>query len=365
MNNVKFPGEQVMTRGLGHLAVFTALCAVPAVPVAAQGRLEPLADGVYAFIRQEPLGQAVNANSLIVIGEREVIVVDAQFTRAATLETIAAIRSVTARPVGAVINTHWHDDHLAGTQVYQDSFPGVRVVRHANTVADLVTLGRPNRAGNVQNGPAAADRYERLLNAGLGADSAPITAAERASITAALRIFRRYLAEAPEFREVSATDTVAERLDLGSGPNAVRVRWFGCGNTRGDLVAWLPERGIVATGDLVVAPVPFGFGSFPEQWPAALDSIIGLAPRIVVPGHGPVMRDLGYLRTVRDMLVAAGEQASAAMARGDSLSAALETITLSRYRDSVTGGEKFLGYLFDNFFLRPVVRRGYAGAACP
>jgi glyoxylase-like metal-dependent hydrolase (beta-lactamase superfamily II) len=311
-----------------------------ATPVAAQGRLVPLADGVYAFIRQEPLGLAVNANSLIVVGERDVVVVDAQFTRAATLETIVAIRGITQKPVGAVINTHWHDDHLAGNQVYQDSFPGVRIVMHAHTAADLVSLGGPNRAGNVQGGPAAADRIERLLDAGLGVDSTPASHAERASLSSALRIFRRYLDEAPGFREVAASDTVLDRLVLGAGRNAVHVRWFGCGNTRGDLVAHLPAHGIVATGDLVAAPVPFGFLSYPTAWPAALDSLIGLAPRIVVPGHGPVMRDLDYVRTVRDMLVAA---------RADT--------TLGGYRRAIAGDDKWMNYLFENFFLRPVVGR--------
>jgi hypothetical protein len=67
--------------------------------------LVKLADGVYAAIRKEPLSLAVNSNSLIVVGDRDVLVVDAQFTREATLETLAAIRSVTALPVRYVTRT--------------------------------------------------------------------------------------------------------------------------------------------------------------------------------------------------------------------------------------------------------------------
>src|SRR5437868_3181681 len=89
--------------------------------------ITPLGHDVYAATRvDEPLGFAQNANSLFIVDERRVIVVDAQFTREATLENLAALRRITSKPVAFVINTHWHDDHVAGNQVYQDSFPGVR-----------------------------------------------------------------------------------------------------------------------------------------------------------------------------------------------------------------------------------------------
>src|SRR4051812_45860123 len=101
-------------------------------------QIVPLASNVYAAIRNAPLGLAGNANSLIVVRANDVIVVDAQFTRQATLETVAAIRRLTRLPVGYVINTHWHDDHLAGNQVYRDTFPNVRFVMHANTAEDLI-----------------------------------------------------------------------------------------------------------------------------------------------------------------------------------------------------------------------------------
>src|SRR6185295_11133619 len=91
-------------------------------------------------------------------------------------------------------------------------------------------------------------------------------------------------------------------LTLGSGNAHVAIRWFGCANTRGDLVVSVPARGVVATGDLVVWPVPFGFNAYPSGWIGALDSVLALQPRIVLPGHGPVQRDLAYVQHERDML---------------------------------------------------------------
>ena len=105
-----------------HLLLFATVLPFQSDSVAGL-QLIRLDSGTYAAVRKDPLSLAVNSNSLIVVRDSDVVVVDAQFTRRATQETIAAIRTITRKPVAYVINTHWHDDHLAGDQVYRDSFP--------------------------------------------------------------------------------------------------------------------------------------------------------------------------------------------------------------------------------------------------
>jgi glyoxylase-like metal-dependent hydrolase (beta-lactamase superfamily II) len=234
----------------------------------------------------------------------------------------------------------------------------VRIIMHANAPADLATIGVQNRQGQVRGAPPVADRFERLLAMGLGIDSTPVTAVERASVSSAIRIVREYVAEAPGFRAIAADDTVSRRMTLPGTPR-IDVIWFGRGNTRGDLVVHIPEQRIIATGDLVVAPVPFGFGSNPAEWVAVLDSVEALRPAVVVPGHGPVMRDLAYLRRVRRMLARVRDEVAAAASRGDSLDAVRRVVTLDDERRTMTGDEKWMNYLFRNFFLGPVVQRAY------
>ena len=322
-----------------------------------------LDDGVYAAIRTDPLSLAVNSNSLIIVRDTDVVVVDAQFTRLATQETIAEIRKLTRKPVGYVINTHWHDDHLAGDQVYQDSFPGVRFVMQENTATDLVKLGAPNRKNQVEGIPSAVGRFEHLLSLGLGMDSTPASPLERSSLESAIRIARQYVKEAPGFRAVAATDTVHRRMTLGRGNDRIDIHWFGNANTRGDLIVHLPSKGVVATGDVVDAPVPFAFGSYPASWINVLDSVLALKPSAIVPGHGPVMRDLSYIRSVRDWLGRINREAKATVARGDSLKTAQEKITLDDVRLKVTKDEKWMNFLFRSFFLRPAVAAAYEQAA--
>ncbi|HEY4649293.1 MAG TPA: MBL fold metallo-hydrolase [Gemmatimonadales bacterium] len=356
------PAALIVTRC--HAFAIASALTVTSPPVL---KIVPLGHNVFAAIRQEPMTLALNANSLIVVRDSDVVVVDAQFTRAATMETISAIRKISRKPVSYVVNTHWHDDHLAGDQVYQDSFPGVRFVMQENTATDLVTQGTPNRKSQVEGAPPVVDRFEHLLSMGLGMDSTPATPLERSALETAIRIVRQYVEEAPGFRAVAATDTVQRKMTLGQGPDRVELLWFGYGNTRGDLIAYLPARGIVATGDLVDAPIPLAFNSHPASWVNVLDSILALKPKVIVPGHGPVMHDLDYVRSVRDWLSRIDREASAAVQRGDSQDTALKAIKLDDVRQSVTKDEKWMNFLFRGFFVAPAVQAAYeeAGGKAP
>jgi cyclase len=322
----------------------------------------PLGSNVYAAIRSEPLALAVNANSLFIVNDDHVVVVDAQFTREATQENIAALRRITSKPVRYVINTHWHDDHLAGNQTYRDTFPNVRFIAHTNTRVDLIERGRPNRAGQVRGAPPALDPFDRLLAMGLGADSTPVTELERASLSSAVRIMRRYVAENAGYTEVLPDSTFDRSLTLRGGGRTIEVRWFGRANTRGDAVTFLPAERIVSTGDLIVAPIPFAFGSYPTEWIAVLDSIKALNPRVVVPGHGPVMRDLAYVNTVQRMIRTARGETAAAAARGLTADSALAAVRLDALRNEIAGEEKQLRAMFASFFRRPIVGRAYEEA---
>src|SRR5687768_7965032 len=326
-----------------HVALLLAITA--ATPPESRVELVRLADGVYAATRKEAIGLAQNGNSLIVVGDRDVLVVDAQFTREATLETLAAIRGVTRHPVRYVVNTHWHDDHFAGNQVYRDTFPAVQFIIHQNTRSDLRLQGAPNREATRTGAPPLVEKYGRQMAMGLGVDSTPISDRERVSLTDAIRIMNQYLTELPSFRETMDGPSAQHLTSLTLGSTTVNVHWLGRANTRGDLVVHLPRQRIVATGDLVVHPVPFAFGSFPAEWVAALDSIVALNPAQIVPGHGPVLRDLAYVRQVRSALNDVLAPAAGIAERRDSMAVALRTITLNSHKRAMAGDEKWLSYM--------------------
>ena len=70
-----------------------------------------VANGVYAAIRTEPPGLTVNANSVFIINDNDVMVVDTTLTPGSARETIAALRKLTSKPVRYVINTQERRSH--------------------------------------------------------------------------------------------------------------------------------------------------------------------------------------------------------------------------------------------------------------
>ncbi len=318
--------------------------------------------GVYAVVRHDPISYVNNANSLVVVGDSGVLVVDAQFTRLATNQTIGAIRRITSKPVRYVVNTHWHDDHVAGNQVYRDSFPGVQFISHANTRTDLVALGAPNRRGTWNAAGPFTAQFERMLARGLGGDSTPVVPLERAAMENTIAVGRQYLSEKTGFRETLADLTFTRALSLDLGGRRVDVRYFGEANTRGDAVVIVPDVRVIATGDILVSPVPFAFNAYISGWIAALDSISARKPAALLPGHGPVMRDESYLRQVRRMLARIREETGKAVAEGADLAQTRKRVTLADERLSIAGSDKWLNVLFGNFFLGPAVARAFEEA---
>jgi hypothetical protein len=62
-----------------------------------------VAEGVYAAIRKEPPGLMFDANSVFIINDDDVIVVDTNITASSAKEVLAAIRKLTNKPVKYVV----------------------------------------------------------------------------------------------------------------------------------------------------------------------------------------------------------------------------------------------------------------------
>src|SRR6185503_15403532 len=66
------------------------------------------------------------------------VLVDSGGTIAHGRAITAYIRSITRRPVKAVLITHWHNDHPLGIAAIREAWPRVRVISTAATRTDLL-----------------------------------------------------------------------------------------------------------------------------------------------------------------------------------------------------------------------------------
>jgi hypothetical protein len=87
-----------------------------------------LAEGVYAIRHPDAPDTFPQGNTTVVIGEREVLVVDSCYLPSSAREDIAQIRQWTKKPVRYLVNTHWHFDHTMGNAAYVDAFPSLAIV---------------------------------------------------------------------------------------------------------------------------------------------------------------------------------------------------------------------------------------------
>jgi cyclase len=207
----------------------------------ADPRLDQVADGIFAYTQPDG-GWCLN-NAGVLVADGRCLLVDTAATERRTLLLREAVASVAATEPDVIVNTHHHSDHTFGNSLFG---------RHAAIVAHEET------------------RVESAA-AGLGIQT---------------------LWPDVDWGEVSVrlpTVTFTDTLTLHLGDLRVELIHLGPAHTTNDTVVWIPAEGVLFAGDIAMAHVtPYVLMGSIDGSLAALDQLIKLRPRIVVPGHGPV-----------------------------------------------------------------------------
>lgn len=185
------------------------------------------------------------SNSGFIIGDKGVIVIDAQTFVPAAKGVLAEIAKLTPKPVDTVILTHSDPDHINGLP----AFPrGITIIAHENTKAVVEgVIADPKSNG---------------------------------------------LAPTPEIKDYVPTHTVRsrERVTL-DGVRLVLIHTAPA-HTDGDLIVYLPRQKVVYAGDLLTPAVgPYPGIHLNKQgsslgWFAAIKAMLALDANVFVSGHG-------------------------------------------------------------------------------
>ena len=322
-----------------------------------------LAPNVYAFVAPESKTPFVSGNSLVVIGDAAVLVVDSTNSPPVAVKMIADIKRRTDKPVRFLVNTHWHPDHLMGNAAYAAAYPGLSIVattamrRSADVEVPAYfaqTLG--------QAGAKAIESARAMLASGKRPNGAELTATDREFYELELADYDVWAAEAKRAGYVPPTLTFDRELSIDLGSRTVRVMFLGRGNTAGDAVVYVPDAKVIATGDLVVGPTPYATGSFLPEWIDVLDRLTTFDATSIVPGHGPVEHDWSHTHAIRALLGSIVDQVDGCVAKGMSLEDTRKQVDISKYRDQMTAGDPFRGRAFDNYFTSTAVERAFRDA---
>ncbi|HTY42581.1 MAG TPA: MBL fold metallo-hydrolase [Thermoanaerobaculia bacterium] len=318
-----------------------------------------LADGVWAFLWKDPSADLIESNALFVVNDRDVLVVDTGMVPSTARVMAAELKKLTDRPVRYVVNTHWHDDHHGGNDVYRELWPGVEFVAHRDTRADVLSQTYGSRPKDLARLDAQAEKYERWAKTGVDDEGKTLEPPRRQRADEIAALSRALAPELRAIREAPPDLTFDDRLVLHRGDRTIEVLWLGRGNTRGDVVVFLPRERIAATGDLFVQPIPFGIGSYYEDWAATLGRLDALEADVLVPGHGKVQCDRTYLRQVQALLTALVAEVKAAVSAGATLEETRERVTLDGWKARFAGTDPGLQRAFDAFFVQPAVERAW------
>jgi cyclase len=343
---------------LPGLLVFVAATVAPLGAQPSTYRVQQLAPDVYAVLRNLSPGGVADSNVLIVVNQSDVVVVDANILPTSARQVVAEIKKLTPNPVRYVVNTHWHSDHHYGNQVYRDAYPGVEIVQHPTTRSLVISEDVPSLAKNLEvEYPAVIDRLKTALATGKRSNGEPVTEEQRVQFADSLSLYELFMADMKGTPIVPGTLTVADSLVLHRGERTIEIRHLGQGNTPGDLVVYLPNERIVATGDLVVHPVPYAFFSPIAHWPQTLRELAKLDVVAIMPGHGEIQTDWTYVRQLIPLIESTWSQVQQAVAAGADLEATLAAVDVDAFR-AAFGGEASREQL-DYLFVRPAVEAAY------
>lgn len=354
--------QSVITIRRKLLALSCTAMLLPAIVTAQQNehfRVEKVNDHVYAFISGDGTQHWVDGNSYAIVTDEGVLVVDAHGMPVIAEANIAAIRQITDRPIKYLLNTHWHWDHNLGHVAYTKAFPDIQIISHERTREIFLRRGpvflEKRKGGQFDQYIA---EYSKALKEGKEEDGTALTSDSRKQYEYTLAALERYKPDAVNTELIPPDVTFERDLTLHLGGREIQIRHEHKANTPGDAYVWLPQDSILITGDILVHPIPYCFGSFFKEWVQQLDTMLALKPKIILPGHGDVLRDTMYLRTVRDAFVSLIEQTEAGIARGITNADTLRAnVDMSRFRTIMAGKDYNRNWAFDNYFIQPAVTR--------
>lgn len=271
----------------------------PAPTVAEDGITEIARDVWVIPDRRVPLVPNIG----VIVGDEAVLVVDTAMGPANGGRVLAAAREKAQGKRLLLTITHFHPEHGFGAQVFREE-------------ATIVY----NRA-----------QRDELHDKGAG-------------YVELFRTFGPVVAEALEGVElVDPHDVYDGETEIELGGRTVLLRTWGVAHTRSDQVVFLPEEGILFTGDLVEERIFPIYPYFPpddadvdgSRWIDVLRRLEELAPSVVVPGHGAI-GDVRVITAAREFHELLREETLRLAAEGldvDEVIARLEPGMLARHPD--------------------------------
>lgn len=283
-------------------------------------KFEKVAEGVYYA------SGGIGGNHPIVVGDRDVVLVDTGTTPATARDLLADLKLITDKPVRTVVNTHWHYDHTFGNSIFS---PDVQIIateylRQAMLTFDVLH-GEPYLTSQ-------ANRLRTLLASLPQQIVSEQDATKKADLQKQLSDAQSLAEQLKEVRVTPPNVTYASKMTLYQGAREIDLLFLGRGHTGGDTVVYLPREKIVCTGDLMETQIAYMGDSFPKEWVATLEAIKKLDFMLALPGHGRPFPDKSLITAFQGYLTDLMAQVSELRKQGVPPEQAAKRVDLTKYQ---------------------------------
>jgi len=295
----------------------------------------------------------VTANIVVIVNEKDVLVVDSGLLPAAADEAIKEIRKLTDKPVAYLVNTHWHGDHWQGNESFIKEYPDVRIIATEQGLKGMsrngIVWANQLYRKYFQN---YIDTYEKSLKE-KKVDGISLNSDELKELSEGIADMKHDLESIKNIKPALPAITFSDKLVIKSGSHEIQLLYMGIGNTSGDAIVYLPAEKVLIPGDLVVHPSPYESGMFSPEWLETSVKLDEIDFNYLVPGHGDVQFNHAYLRFLnalfREIIKQIGVAYESGNTRMDDISKIVthESVTHELAKD--TSLVKFTGMLDAGF----------------
>jgi len=188
------------------------------------------------------------ANSIIIEGVHEVMLVDAQLTKTGAEKVLQEIKE-TKKPLSIIYITHEHADHFLGLEVFREAYPRVRII------ANSAVTDRINKVYQEK-----VDKWKKILGSGA---------------TSQVVVIEKFDGNFIDFEN--------SKIELLKDVQ---------GDTDENTMLWIPGQRILIAGDVLFNDMHVYTAETDsearEKWLNSLNKIRTLKPSVVIPGHSKV-----------------------------------------------------------------------------
>jgi len=290
-----------------------------------------IAPGTYLVEGEATPHRQPDGNSIIIVAPKGLIVFDTGRHKEHAQQVLDFAREQN-RPIAAIINSHWHLDHVGGNPRLRAEFPEIRV--YASSAIDAARSG------------FLADYRAHLVT----------ELAQSAKNPEAQESIREEIALIDEGAALGPTEVITKSAPLIIAGRALQLHLESHAVTAGDIWVFDPETRVLLAGDLVTLPAPFFESACPARWRASLAHLEKTPFDQLVPGHGaPMHRQefTTYRKAFSNLLDCAAGNASRNVCMDGWLSDASALIHSSQ---DASYARTLIGYYLDNYLRHPTER---------